>query len=331
MRALLKFTTLAALCLLPTITHAACTGQDIRADLTPGQRAEIAASVAAMPYAEGNHWRATRGDQTITLLGTMHLYDPRMQDIVDRLAPRIAQADLLMVEITETEEADLQRAIATDPTIAFLTEGPSLIDRTTPETWAVLAGAAQARGVPPFMAAKYQPWFLSLTLSLPVCALADLRAGRTGLDKMVITTAKDAGVPVTALETHTELLRIFAADTIDEQVRYLPMIAQMQKTAENATASTVAGYFEEKHGELIAFSRVFSRDQVDFPPAEFETLFDEMMAMLLDQRNLAWMDRIDARDEDNIVIAVGAAHLGGATGLVNQLAERGYTVERLPF
>lgn len=331
MRVFVQTLVLVLASVVPTASFATCGGEDIRPRLAPAAQDEIAALTAAQAYPEGNHWRATRGDQTITLVGTMHLYDPRMAAVVERLSPTIEATDLLMVEITKREEKALQDAITRDPSIAFLTEGPSLIDRVTPEIWAVLAGAAQERGVPPFMAAKYQPWFLSLTLSLPVCAMEDLRVGRTGLDKMIIAQAHRAEVPVMALETHDELLELFATDPVDEQARFLPLIAQMQDTVEDATATTVAAYFEEKHGELIAFSRVFTRDQIDFPPGEFETLFDEMMDMLLDQRNLAWMERIDTRTEDDIVIAVGAAHLGGETGLVNQLVARGYTVERLSF
>lgn len=316
---------------VPGFAMAACTGADLRDTLSAAQQAEIAEQIAATPYPEGNHWRAVKGDQTITLVGTMHLHDPRMRPIVDRLEPTITAADLLLVEITSEEEAAMLRAISTDPTIAFLTEGPSLIDLVSPEVWEGLSAAALKRGVPPFMAAKYQPWFLSLTLALAPCAAADVQAGKPGLDKMIIRTAEAANVPVEGLETYQQVLGVMAADPLEEQLRFLPLMVEMERTVDDATATTTAGYFEERHGELMAFSRVFARDQVDFPPQEFDALFAEMMGMLLDQRNLMWMDRIDARTEQNIVIAAGAAHLSGATGLLNQLAMRGYRLERLAF
>ncbi|MEM8655945.1 MAG: TraB/GumN family protein [Pseudomonadota bacterium] len=317
--------------LLPGMAFAACTGKDLRPTLSAEAQAAIAAETAALPYPEGNHWRATKGERTITLLGTMHLHDPRMVAIVDRLAPTLDNADLVLVEITAEEEAAMLGAIATDPSIAFLTDGPSLIDRVPPDIWAELAAAAQRRGVPPFMAAKYQPWFLSLTLALAPCAAADVQAGKPGLDKMVINAAEDAGVPVEGLETFREVLDVMAADPIEEQLRFLPLMVQMERTVDDATATTIATYFDEEHGALLAFSRVFTREQIDFPPDEFDALFDEMMGMLLDQRNLMWMERIDRRDEDNILIAVGAAHLSGETGLLKQFEQRGFELERLPF
>ena len=317
--------------MIPGAVMAACTGIDLRDSLSADARAEIAAETAATAYPEGNHWRATKDDQTITLIGTMHLHDPRMAPIVARLSPIIADADLLLVEITSEEEAAMLRAISTDPTIAFLTEGPTLIDLVAPDIWADLAAAAQKRGVPPFMAAKYQPWLLSLTLALAPCATADVAAGKPGLDKQIITAAEAANVPVEGLETFREVLGLMASDPLEEQLRFLPLTVQMERTVEDATATTITAYFEERHAELMAFSRVFARDQVDFPPDEFEVLFAEMMGMLLDQRNLMWMDRIETREERNIVIAVGAAHLSGETGLLKQLAQRGYQLERMPF
>ncbi|WP_299043377.1 TraB/GumN family protein [uncultured Tateyamaria sp.] len=316
---------------LPGLAMAACTGADLRETLTPQDKAEIASQVASMPYPEGNHWQATRGDQTIALIGTMHLHDARMGAIVDRLRPTIAGADLLLVEITSDEEAAMLNAIATDPSIAFLTDGPSLIDLVAPDVWTELAAAVQKRGVPPFMAAKYQPWFLSLTLALAPCAAADVQAGKPGLDKQIIGAADAADVPVAGLETFREVFDLMASDPLEEQLRFLPLTIQMERTVNDATATTIASYFEERHGELLAFSQVFTRGQIDIAADEFDALFDEMMGMLLDQRNLMWMDRIDQRTERNIVIAVGAAHLSGETGLLNQLALRGYTVERRPF
>ena len=128
MRIYLRTLALALTGLLPVASHATCTGDDIRPTLSLAQQDEIAALVAARPFPTGNHWRATRQGQTITLIGTMHLFDARMPEIVDRLTPTLAATDLLMVEVTDREEQDLQSAIATDPSIAFLTEGPSLIE-----------------------------------------------------------------------------------------------------------------------------------------------------------------------------------------------------------
>lgn len=320
-----------ALLTAPSASIAACRGVDLRDRLDPAMRAEMAAIVAGHAYAEGNHWRATRDGRVITVIGTMHISDPRMDAITDRLAPVVAAADVLLLEVTKAEEAALGRAITADPSIAFLTEGPTLIDRLPPDVWSALSDAAQARGVPAFVAAKYQPWFLSLTLAVAPCAVADFHRGKKGLDHRLTDIATASAVPVDALETALDVIEVLAAEPIDEQIRFLPLAARMERFIDDTTATTIEAYFDERHGELLAFGKVFTRAQIDFPAAEFDQLFNEMMAQLLDQRNLAWMERIEARSESDIVVAVGAAHLGGETGLLNQLALRGYTLERQPF
>lgn len=48
---------------------------------------------------------------------------------------------------------------------------------------------------------------------------------------------------------------------------------------------------------------------------------------LLDDRNNYWMQQLpDLMKEQSLFVAVGALHLVGKTGLVQQLREKGYTV-----
>jgi hypothetical protein len=58
--------------------------------------------------------------------------------------------------------------------------------------------------------------------------------------------------------------------------------------------------------------------------------FDKFEDVLLTQRNLKWIDEIEANATGHSVfIAVGAGHLPGKIGLLNLLAERGYQIEPL--
>ena len=44
----------------------------------------MAQAIAAVPYAEGNLWRASAADGTeLTIARTMHLFDPRQQAQID--------------------------------------------------------------------------------------------------------------------------------------------------------------------------------------------------------------------------------------------------------
>jgi len=53
----------------------------------------------------------------------------------------------------------------------------------------------------------------------------------------------------------------------------------------------------------------------------------EEMKILLDDRNNYWMQQLPGLMKDqSLFVAVGALHLVGKSGLVNQLKEQGYTV-----
>ena len=320
---------LLAFLLTPAALWASC-GVDLRPTLTPQQNSEIANRLAGQPYPVGNHWTATKGSRTITLIGTMHIDDPRMDGVAERLRGVIEAADHLLVEATEADQKALERAMATQPELAFLT-GKTLIDLMPADEWAKLAEAAAARGIPGFMAAKFQPWYLSLMLALSPCTLQDVMAGAKGLDHRLMQIATGADVPMKSLEPYTTLFELFGSDPIEDQIALLRLGVLPDTLSENATATLAEQYFEEDILVGLETSRVLTRPAVDLPDAEFDAIYDEFMDLLLRQRNETWMAPIEAATGDRIVIAAGALHLGGTHGLLNKLEQLGYTLERQPF
>ena len=109
MRLILIALTLWSLCTAPL--YASCQDRDLMGTLTDAEQARFDDQLAATPYAQGNHWRATRGDKTLHLLGTLHLGDPRMDAPAERLTPLIKGADLLLLEMAAPEKQALETAL----------------------------------------------------------------------------------------------------------------------------------------------------------------------------------------------------------------------------
>ncbi len=326
MRALIAIFLLA----FPTTIRAACNGEDLRPGLNSTQRVEIAQRLADVPYSSGNYWTATREDRVVHVIGTMHIDHPALDDIAARLAPVIKAADHVFVEATKEDQIALQRAISTNPELAFLS-GPTLIDLLPSEEWARLAEAAKARGLPPFMAAKFQPWYLSLMLSMPPCVLEGLANGEHGLDHRIMDLAAKAEVPLSGLERFDTVFTLFNQGTLDEQLEMLRLGMLSVKAAEDATATLMNQYLEQNHMEAMETSRIASRLHLDVPADEFDAMFDDLMTLMIGRRNQGWMPVIDAAEGDSIVAAAGALHLGGDRGVLNLLAQEGYVLERQPF
>ncbi|EBA10747.1 TraB/GumN family protein [Roseobacter sp. CCS2] len=310
---------------------AACVGESYLDRMTPDQQAQLSAAVEGMPYAEGLTWTATKEDASITVVGTMHIYDPRLEDLRADLADTIASADLVMLEATPKEEAELQNLIATDPSRLFIVDGPTLPDLLDEDTWQMIAAAASERGIPSFMAAKMQPWYLSLTLAVPSCAMSDMLAGVRGLDHMIIEDAEAAGVPMQAVEPYTTLFDLFKDDSFDEQVDMLRVNMLVPELQEQMFVAMLDRYFAEDIGRLWEMSRIAMSDVPDLDPAEATTMFDEMEESLLNTRNRNWIPVITEASEtfDDIVVAVGAGHLIGEEGVLQLLENEGWAISRL--
>ena len=320
-----------ACCLAALPAHAACEGESYYDLLTEAQRSAIDTRATAVPYGQGLRWTATRDDRQIDLVGTIHIHDPRLDPLRAALAKPLSEAGLLLVEATAADELALQDLLAREPDRLFLSEGPTLIDLLEPEAWEALSEAASARQIPPFMAAKMQPWYLSMLLSIPDCAAGALMRGAVGLDKQLLEDAAAAGVPAQGLEPFTTVIDIFREDPLDEQVAMMMTNLQSADRQQAFFVATLDLYFAEEVARLWELSRLAMEEVPGLDPGEAAEAFAETEAALLGDRNRAWMPVIldAAAEHPRIMVAVGAAHLIGSDGLPALLAADGWTVARV--
>lgn len=323
-------------CLLIIVSapaFARCEGTSLLDTLAVDQQADLNAAVAAAPYPQGLLWRAKKGDTTIHLVGTMHVYDARLDPVLARIVPLIPTTDLILLETTKAAEAQLQADLTTQPDLLFLTEGPTLPDMLPEAAWQILADQARDRQIPAFMAAKFQPWYLALMLAVPPCAMEGMMTGQRGLDHMIMDQAEIAEVPTQALEPYNTLFTLFENESMEEQIEMLQATIAMNRDADALFATLLDLYFAQEHVRAWHFSRLAALDMPDASPSDINAMFDEMEQMLLIRRNLNWMPVIAeaTTSHDSLIIAVGAAHLGGTQGVLNLLSQDGFTLTRLPL
>ncbi|WP_284163416.1 TraB/GumN family protein [Frigidibacter sp. SD6-1] len=323
-----------SLLLAPAAASAAaltCAGQDLIAALPPDDRAELDGATASAPYPTGNHWRATKADSVIDVIGTMHVHDPRMDAPVQRLLPLIRAADAIYLEATDKEMAEIESAMATRPDLMVST-GPTLPERLSEPDWQALSAAMTERGIPPFMAAKMQPWYVSVLLSMPPCAMGALANGADGLDHLIGEAAKAEGKPLHALEPYDTIFRIFSSIPPEEQIDMLRTALPTANQSEDMLRTMMESYFREDHRQIMQFARLAA---IRALPDQTDTLdreFTEMEEALLYGRNRAWIEVLrEAAPGKTLVVAVGAGHLSGEDGLLKLLEREGYSLERRPF
>lgn len=324
------FASLAFLALTSLPLAAKCVGQNLFDQMDPARQAEIQAAADAVPFATGNFWRATRGDQVITIAGTYHFDDPRHAPNLAALTPAITGAATVLVEAGPEEEKALNALIARDPSKMVITTGPTLAQQLPPEVWAPLADAMADRGIPAFMAAKFKPWYVLTLLSIPPCAMAEMTEKPKGLDGAVIDTALAAGVPVRGLEPFDTLFTIFDGLTEAELTDMLVSTLAIEDVSEDYFTTLVDSYFAENSRAAWELMRFVSYELPGYTREQIDAEFARMEELVAASRNRAWIPVLtEAATRGPVFTAFGALHLSGQDGVLNLLQEEGFTLEEL--
>lgn len=316
--------------LLPLTAHAACEGRDLRLDLAPDTKAELEQTLGTIPFPEGNHWIARKGDTVLHLIGTLHTNDPRMEAIVERLTPTLNAADAFYFEVTKSEMDAFERDLAEDFSPVLITSGPTLVDLMTAEDWAALSATLAERGIPSWMAAKMRPWFLSMILGVPPCLMSTPDFDR-GMDTRLTELAEAQGIPQFSLERIEDLIAMFDSHPLEEQVASLTRLAGALQAEDDQMITMANAYFDEQHAMIIELAKLQGFEASGLTVEEFNAEWESFEDQLLVQRNANWMQKILKLNDQTVVIAVGAGHLSNKFGLLNQLQEAGYTLEHATF
>jgi uncharacterized protein YbaP (TraB family) len=308
-----------------------CAGRNLIEALAEADRQALFERAHAVPFAQGNLWRATREGEEITLIGTLHMDDSRHEATMVALAPALDAARVVLVEAGPEEIAALQSRLARDPALMVQTEGPTLPERLSPELWDKLAQAVRARGVPPFMAAKLQPWYLSMILSIPPCALEAMGEDR-GLDAQVIEAAEARGLPVRALEPYDTVFSVFDTMSDADQLSMITSSLALEDRSEDMSSTLIDSYFDEEARVIWEFSRAVALTIEGYSAERVEREFALMEVALMVQRNQDWIPVLTRAAADGPVLAAfGALHLSGDQGVLALLQAEGFTLKRLPF
>ena len=320
------------LCLPIPAFAKACGGTNLMNTLAPETRAGIEARVAATPYARGNAWRAERGEEVVHIVGTYHFDDPRHDAIIERLGTAIDGAAVVLVEAGPEEEAKLQSEMLSKPDRLFTLSGPTLPERLEEEDWQALTAAMQARGVPAFLAAKMQPWYVAMMLGIPPCAVEEMAGGVRGLDRRVIERATERGIPVRALEPYNTVFSLFDAMSNDTQLEMIRMTLAIGDQAEDYSATLTDAYFAEDVRVTWELGRFTAYELPGKTVEDVDAELAKMEDVLMIQRNRSWIPVIEeALSEGPVFAAFGALHLSGEDGVLALLERNGFTLTRQPF
>lgn len=337
----------AVICLLSWPAAAAeCVGENLVARLSPARQAALESALADLPYRRGLLWQARKDGMRITLIGTYHFADPRHKETMRVVAPYLDDARALLVEAGPDETAQLTRHLQSNPGLIMADKGDGLPDRLSAQQWAEVREALAARGFPANVAERLAPWYAAMMMGMSPCMLAqagDQDAG--GLDQMLITHAQGRDIPIRALEPWDTLFRLFDRFTPEEEVEMVLAALPSARYADDYAQTLIDAYFAGDAWSVWEFGRIDAYDNSGLSRRQV----DDHMALgqehMIDARNRGWIAPLIAAAEHaaksaadkrgagggrgHVIAGFGALHLPGENGVLNLLAQEGWTISPL--
>lgn len=249
------------------------------------------------------------GEEPSYLLGTIHSEDPRVLKLPEVITRALQQSQDLVLEIPLDLGEVLQVQL-----MMLLPPEQSLSELLRPELYRRLLPVAASIGLNEQMLQRYQPWALAMLLSMP--------PPRTGqfLDLVLYQAAVEMGKPVGSLERAEEQLQLFSGLASSQQERLLEEALNNYPELPLQTEELTEAWLSRDLERL----QDLSRESLGDP--ELDRWF---RLQVVERRNLRMAERLQAMTRGGSrFIAVGALHLPGARGLLQQLREAGYRVER---
>ncbi|MDX8539672.1 polysaccharide biosynthesis protein GumN [Mesorhizobium sp. M4B.F.Ca.ET.089.01.1.1] len=305
----------------------ACGGTDMLSALrkdNPTVYSKIEAEAAATPNGKGLLWKLEKpGEKPSFLFGTMHMTDPRVTTLPPAAQKAFDAADTVVIETTEVlDQQKMMAALLKEPDLMMFTDSTTLSSLLSPDDAAAMNKALDARGIPPATVAKMKPWLLSAMVALPACELARKAGGAPVLDVKLAEDAKASGKSVEGLETVADQLHAMASLPLAFHMKGLVDTLKLGDKVNDVNETMIVLYQSGETGMFWPLFRVVLPGDEDDPAGY--AAFEETM---ITSRNKVMADHAGPfLARGNAFMAVGAMHLPGPQGLVEDLRKAGYTV-----
>jgi len=270
--------------------------------------------VASLAFSQTPHtllWRISGKKITRPsyLFGTMHVLCAKDANLSDSLKSAIARVDEIYFEINLGDMAGMLNSMK----FMRMNDSKRLSDLLKPDEYArVKEYFAKHNSMLPFsLLERFKPMLISGLVEEQAldCETTD------GMELMIMKEAKH-GKPVDGLETAEFQAGLFDSIPYETQARELVNYIDSSDMNKQQTRQLVELYNKQDLDGIDELSRKEDGGMSGY------------MDLLLYSRNRKWAKNLDGLlPKKSLLIAVGAAHLPGAGGVIELLRKAGYTVE----
>lgn len=284
---------------------------------------------------KGLLWKATNGNTTLYLLGTIHVDRNNLYPMHRRVRSAIEAAQEVIFEVNFNDVEDAQAYAA----LQVYTDGTTLKDHIPADLYTRTLEVFAAMGMNETTVASYKPWVLGLMLSNISMQDDSTGSNSMAMDLYVNAKAVNAGKPIGAAESYAFQGQLF--DTLSQtyQLDMLESGLALAGTAGNETSNTADSETQAalaaqdklmttmmdawKQGNVNAFSTAYDKKAVLASE-------DELNRRLFTDRDPGMIScaasYLARKDGNTYFMAVGAGHMVDPGGIVSGLKALGYTV-----
>ncbi|MCW8876757.1 MAG: TraB/GumN family protein [Kangiellaceae bacterium] len=275
------------------------------------------ASLSTSVFAETSVWKATKGEATVYLGGTIHVLRPSDYPLPEEFEKAYQNSQIVTLE---TNIAELSTPAMAQKMMSILSysDERTLQSVVSEETYKALEKQAESIGLSLNFFRKAKPGLIMSTMLM--AELQKLGVSHQGIDAFFEGKARTDAKQLKYLETADEQLSFLAElGEGDEDSFYKKMLKDIDQTK--------SLFFDMikvwRNGDSQGLDKIANQSmRRDYP---------KMYQSLLVDRNNNWMPLLEKyfKTPEIEFVLVGAAHLIGEHGVVEQLKRKGYKVEKL--
>jgi uncharacterized protein YbaP (TraB family) len=265
-------------------------------------------------------WVVRDADTTIYLFGTFHMLDGRPW-FNDEVKTAFDASQELVVEVLLPEAPAEQQAMMVPIVMRYAIDpqGRTLSSRLTAAQNAELNRVLTAAGVPQGAFDRFEPWFVSLTLTQLAAQQLQL-APANGPETVLRRAAAARSLREAELETIESQIAILDGMPEEGQLKGLREALDDMDEMPRKLAPMLEAW---SRGDVERLAALMTEDMAD-DQAMYDALFTN--------RNANWARWIRERmaRPGTVFVAVGAGHLAGRGSVQEQLRTLGIASQRMP-
>ncbi|MCK5305636.1 MAG: TraB/GumN family protein [Candidatus Omnitrophica bacterium] len=261
-------------------------------------------------------WSIKTEKNTVYLLGSIHILKSDSFPPAREFEKAYDDCDKIVLEadIGSLSDPEFQAKMMT---LGLYLEGETLKQNISEETYALFESKAAGIGLPAAQFQCFRPWLCGLMLT--VMELQRLGFNQDyGIDNYFYNKAKQDEKELDFLETAEFQINLLAQMSAQEQELFLKQTLKDLNVMETSMNDLVSAW---KAGDSNKLNLLIKEGFEGFP---------DIYNRFIIQRNKNWIPKIETltRQNENVLVIVGAAHLVGAEGLVEFFKKRGYVIEQ---